>query len=1142
MRGILQDLASKDVYKRRESLQSLQTLSRMHSSSLPLPHLSSLVRELADCLYDPDREVSSLTLDILQDLFSVLFTQKSTEDLGLDHANVFAGLLHKTADQRFEGRARDCVVAYAKFGGNPAVVVSEVYYQGVCNEDVTLTQPRIRFKSLELFLPVINAFPGFSYHEDEMLTMIKHLAASLQDPVAEVAETARRQLKLCESGVPVFGEVLGRLKSEDRRRVDEALRPREQGVEEEKKEERWERPSNVPLQSEAMRTFSDSFTSGLEFGFLPSRLLPRLLDKENWKDRISALSEAQTCLKALDSLQTVLPHAHKLLALVDEWIQDKNLKICTSGVEILEYLLTYIGLSLHADLVPVAAQCIQRLGDNKIVVRQACFRCLRKLLKELRLAKLLPSLLDGLKAANWHLREESLNVLLAAMLVPDLVHDVDFLELVPAITPLVDDEKPKVRYVAQEALSVLSHVCGKSRVLTELQPLLDPLTLDSLQEKFSRKSVPIVREDSIEFPRSVPASAPLALAVLGESPEREEVGERKRRLRSALRRKEEELFPMKPEEGKEGAGFSLPLAFPEMSASTPPLFASSLRISKRRVIRHPTFQEQASDVLDSPLPAAPLAADLTPVSGSKLKDNARVNATQTPVKALVSHDPVSEAPVYVRTEDLRPPDNPMEDFHRMIRKMQSGNWAEQCEALNICRGLMKFSSEVFKCVNVHEIVFQVLMLADSLRSSLSKSALMALADMCQFLTHFVEPDMDTVTSLLLRKAVDTNVFISEAAGKAIIAMCQYCAEGKVVNAILANLAGARSSLVKAKSAFCFEQLFLRLDSRLSRLRELDRVLKKLAEFSTEASPDVRGCAKSALRALANSFQGSGELDKLLFRSLNSDEYKQVKTFMTQTVVVRTNRVVRLRAQSSLMDPLNRKMHAARHSSQSPGLSLDEEVVEQLRTLQELIGEANWQARSEAVIQVTALINSHKTLRYSSQLVLAVDILSKGLLDKNANVVFKALDSLQSLSVSDVKISLIPHSGGLVQALVGALSSGNSGVRSSARQVLSHLVREWEAGALISPLVSAMAKATDRAKAYLVEEMLQIVQKLKDSQPALITRVVVPAAKSLMSDSKPELKAQADRLLKSLYDLLGSELLNSLNQEQLPRLMEVLENY
>lgn len=617
MRGILQDLASKDVYKRRESLQSLHALSKMHSSSLPLPHLSSLVRELSDCLFDPDREVSSLTLDILQDLFSVLLTQKSTEDLGLDRANVFSGLLYKTADQRFESRAKECVIAYAKFGQSPAVVLSEVYYQGVCSGDVTFIQPSIRSRSLELFLPIIHAFPGFSYDEDEMLIVVKHLADSLLDPEAAVADVARKQLRLCESGVPVFGDTLGRLQGEVRRRVEEALRSREQGTAEDRPDERWERPADPPLQPEAMRTFSDSFTSGLDFGFLPSRLLPRLLDKENWKDRISALAETQVCLKALETLQTVLPHANRLLTLVAEWIQDKNFKVCTSGVEILEYLLTYTRLSLQADLVPVAAQCILRLGDNKIVVRQACFRCIRKLLKELRLAKLLPSLLEGLKAANWHLREECLNVLLAAMLVPDLVHDVDFLELVPALTPLVEDEKPKVRYVAQEALAVLSHVCGKSRVLAELQPLLDPLTLESLQEKFSRKSVPIVREDYIEFPRAVPASAPQTLMALVESPERAENGEGKRRLRSALRRKEEELFPIKPGE----AMLSFPIAFPELSSSIP---FSSLRVSKRRVIRHPTFQEQANEVLDSPIPAASLAPDLTPVSGSKLKDSSRV--------------------------------------------------------------------------------------------------------------------------------------------------------------------------------------------------------------------------------------------------------------------------------------------------------------------------------------------------------------------------------------------------------------------------------------------------------------------------------------------------------------------------------------
>lgn len=480
----------------------------------------------------------------------------------------------------------------------------------------------------------------------------------------------------------------------------------------------------------------------------------------------------------------------------------------------------------------------------------------------------------------------------------------------------------------------------------------------------------------------------------------------------------------------------------------------------------------------------------------------------------------------------------MEDFHKMIRKMQSGDWAEQFESLNIARTLMKHSVDVFKCVNVHEIVFQVLMLADSLRSSLSKNALMALADMCQFLNRCVEPDLDTVSSLILRKAVDTNVFISEAANKALIAMCQYCSEGKVVNAVLNNLSGARSSLVKAKSAYCFEVIFQRLLTKVAKLREFDRVLKKLSEFSTEASPEVRGCAKSALRTLANSFQGSGELDKLLFRCLNTEEYKQVKTFMTQTVTVRSTRGVRFRTQTSLMDPSLTKV-VGRRSSQSP-TTVDSEVLEQLQLAQGQMQENNWQIRTEAVLQVMNLIIGSKALRHSSKLLLGMDLIAKGLMDRNINVTFKSLDALKTLITSDIKSSLFPHCSGIVHALASTLSSGNSSVRGSARQVLSRLIQEWDAGVVVGPLVSSISKATERTKGYIAEELVSVVEKLKENNVGLITKIVLPGAKLLLNESKPELKLQTDRLMKCLYDILGNELVTSLNQEQLPRLLEVLE--
>jgi len=399
---------------------------------------------------------------------------------------------------------------------------------------------------------------------------------------------------------------------------------------------------------DALRTFSDSFTSGVDFGFLPSKLLTRLQDKENWKDRIAALSETESLLKSLESLHTLYPFLPSFLGLLSDLVGDKNMKICTSGLDLIEFVLGDLTLCQQADLVPVVQVCINRLGDSKILIRQATFRCLRKILAVVRLGKLLQLMLEALQNQNWHIREEILNVLLACMLTPDQVHNVDFLELAPSILPLIDDEKPKVRFVAQETLAVLSHVCGKERVVEELTPLLDSCALRSLEEKFNRKSVPIVREDYIEFPRMVPASAPLQHVVHHSpipsalptpsgtqapfgfndsfpvsadlpTPDTQEGFQSmpRRRLKSASKRAESTIFRT-PEFD------SLQTQESSQAPSTRGSSLNPLRISRRRAIR-PAIFSKAPDVPDSAgyeIPAP--GQDLTPIRGTKVKDTTRV--------------------------------------------------------------------------------------------------------------------------------------------------------------------------------------------------------------------------------------------------------------------------------------------------------------------------------------------------------------------------------------------------------------------------------------------------------------------------------------------------------------------------------------
>lgn len=66
-------------------------------------------------------------------------------------------------------------------------------------------------------------------------------------------------------------------------------------------------------------------------------------------------------------------------------------------------------------------------------------------------------------------------------------------------------------------------------------------------------------------------------------------------------------------------------------------------------------------------------------------------------------------------------------------------------------------------------------LADSIRSSLSKISLMTLTDMLTNLKRCMEPYLDSLMKILIKRAaLDTNTFISEEADKALTSMCFNC--------------------------------------------------------------------------------------------------------------------------------------------------------------------------------------------------------------------------------------------------------------------------------------------------------------------------------------------------------------------------------
>lgn len=105
--------------------------------------------------------------------------------------------------------------------------------------------------------------------------------------------------------------------------------------------------------------------------------------------------------------------------------------------------------------------------------------------------------------------------------------------------------------------------------------------------------------------------------------------------------------------------------------------------------------------------------------------------------------------------------------------------------------------------SIQPVVTEISKLVKSLRSSVAKNALLTLNELFQYLNRQMEPYLDTLMLVLLKRATDTNIFISDEALKALLSACQFCNESRVMGAIL-SMSTNRSNPMKVKVALTLE--------------------------------------------------------------------------------------------------------------------------------------------------------------------------------------------------------------------------------------------------------------------------------------------------------------------------------------------------
>ncbi|KAA6427443.1 MAG: hypothetical protein FRX49_02106 [Trebouxia sp. A1-2] len=197
----------------------------------------------------------------------------------------------------------------------------------------------------------------------------------------------------------------------------------------------------------------------MEFGFVSSQVVKELEEIGNWKARSAAVDKLYSALQRVQDKDVLLPTLSKLLRFLSILGEDANFKISLSTMQILADL----ALKLKADIRPylgdIMPGLIDKLGDNKVAVRQANSKLLAVLMDVLQPGVVLDALSPALMHGNWRVREAAVNIIIQALLTHSEA-EFDFPRIVSVLVRALHDDNPRVVTVAIEALAVVHHLIG----------------------------------------------------------------------------------------------------------------------------------------------------------------------------------------------------------------------------------------------------------------------------------------------------------------------------------------------------------------------------------------------------------------------------------------------------------------------------------------------------------------------------------------------------------------------------------------------------------------------------------------------------------------------------------------------------------
>jgi hypothetical protein len=516
---------------------------------------------------------------------------------------------------------------------------------------------------------------------------------------------------------------------------------------------------------------------------------------------------------------------------------------------------------------------------------------------------------------------------------------------------------------------------------------------------------------------------------------------------------------------------------------------------------------------------------------------------------LLSPSCLTMQTMYIERADLEPVSNPRQELSKVLSdSITNEGWEVHSNCATTIRRLLKHHTEVFDSSTIiHSVVTEALKWVDSLRSSLARNGLMVIEEMAISLGEAIEPELDIICRTLIFRATDTNHFLGEASQNVMFTLCVHCTDGKMVNSLDSAVRSSKMNRSKAVAARCFKQIFDGNTERMTRLKELSKMLSLLNDFSTDASSEVREAAKQAMCSFKATFRSDNELNKVLSKYLdntgirrytsipNLDRTAEFKPLRSSSVVEKSVKPT-IREKQEIKSA-GAKVQHIRIRAQNSNLQIPE--FDKIASIITEISHKDWKVRLEGLSRLEELVTRYSAELQSSTKILSIlDCFSKLMNDSNLKVNIHALESFNLVipKLVDTLETSLPL---VIGAIIYNANSLNSVVRDLAVQVCETLKIHCSAISLLVPFCSTISSTNPKARQIVVKTLTEIVPNIPDSKSFLLKKHVVPVLFKLLEDPSCEIREESTRLVKVVYSSLGSWLIEKAQSGRVSKLLEIV---